>query len=107
MATTAISGVGARRRREPRPAFTKRAEEPACRGEVCRIVVPADDPKVVLFYVESGTLTVRSTVPAVVTRGADLATPGAQAQEAIPAETEFTMRAGDATLSPAGSGGEL
>src|SRR3954454_20687023 len=70
-----------------------------------RIVVPADDPKVVLFYVESGTLTVRSTVPAVVTRGADLATPGAQAQEAIPTETEFTMRAGDATLSPAGSGG--
>jgi len=71
------------------------------------IVVPADDPKVVLFYVESGTLTVRSTVPAVVTRGAALATPGTQAQEEIPAETEFTMRAGDSSLSPAGSGGEL
>ena len=71
------------------------------------IVVPADDPKVVLFYVERGTLTVRNTVDAVFTRGATRATPGAQTQEAIPAETEFTMRAGDATLSPAGSGGEL
>jgi len=72
-----------------------------------RIVVPADDPKVVLFYVESGTLTVRSTVPTVVTRGAALATPGTQAQEEIPAETEFTMSPGDSSLSPAGSGGEL
>jgi hypothetical protein len=72
-----------------------------------RSVVPADDPKVVLFYVESGTLTVRSTVPAVVTRGAALATPGRQAQEEIPAATAFTMRAGDSSLSPAGSGGEL
>jgi hypothetical protein len=72
-----------------------------------RIVVPADDPKLVLFYVESGTLTVRSTVAAVVTRGAALATPGAQKQEAISAETEFTMSAGDSSLSPAGSGGEL
>ena len=49
----------------------------------------------------------RNTVPAVVTRGAALATPGALTQEAIPAETEFTMSAGDSTLSPAGSGGEL
>jgi hypothetical protein len=71
------------------------------------IAVPADDPKVVLFYVERGTLTVRNTVPAVVTRGAALATPGAETQEAIPAETEFTMSAGDSSLSPAGSGGEL
>ena len=71
------------------------------------IVVPADDPKLVLFYVESGTLTLRSTVAAVVTRAAAVATPGTQAQEEIPAETEFTMRAGDSSLSPAGSGGEL
>jgi hypothetical protein len=72
-----------------------------------RIIVPADDPKVVLFYVESGTLTVRNSVDAVVTRGAALATPGADSQEAIPAETEFIMSAGDSSLSPAGSGGEL
>ena len=71
------------------------------------IVVPADDPKLVLFYVESGTLTLHSTVAAVVTRAAALATPGTQTQEEIPAETEFTMRAGDSSLSPAGSGGEL
>jgi redox-sensitive bicupin YhaK (pirin superfamily) len=72
-----------------------------------RIEVPVDDPKLVLFYVERGTLTVRNTVDAVVTRGATLATPGAQTQEAISAETEFIMSAGDATLSSAGSGGEL
>ncbi len=71
------------------------------------IVTPADDPRVVLLYVERGTLTVRNTVAATVTRGAALATPGAQAQEDIPAETAFTMRAGDSSLSPAGSGGEL
>jgi hypothetical protein len=70
-----------------------------------KVVVAADDPKVVLFYVESGTLTVRNTVDAVVTRGAALTTPGALTQDAIPAETEFIMRAGDASLSPAGSGG--
>jgi hypothetical protein len=62
---------------------------------------------VVLLYVERGTLTVRNTVATQVTRGATLATPGAEAQEAIPAETEFTMSAGDSSLSPAGSGGEL
>jgi hypothetical protein len=72
-----------------------------------RIVTPADDPRVVLLYVESGTLTVRNTVATTVTRGVALATPGAQSQEAVPAETEFTMTAGDSSLSPAGSGGEL
>jgi len=71
------------------------------------IDTPGDDPRVVLLYVERGTLTVRNTVATQVTRGAALATPGAEAQEAVPAETEFTMSAGDATLSPAGSGGEL
>jgi hypothetical protein len=71
------------------------------------IETPADDPRVVLLYVESGTLTVRNTVDTTVTRGLALATPGAQAQETIPAETEFTMTAGDFSLSPAGSGGEL
>ena len=70
-----------------------------------RIVTPGDDPRVVLLYVESGSLTVRNTVATTVTRGVALATPGAQ--EAIPAETEFTMTAGDSSLSPAGSGGEL
>jgi hypothetical protein len=57
------------------------------------IVTPADDPRVVLVYVEGGILTVRNTVATTVTRGMALATPGAQAQEAIPAETEFTMTA--------------
>ena len=56
---------------------------------------------------ERGTLTVRNTVATQLTRGAVMATPGAEAQEAIPAETAFTMSVGDANLSPAGSGGEL
>ena len=72
-----------------------------------RTVTPSGDPRVVLVYVERGTLTVTDTLAATVTRGAALATPGAAAQEAIPAETEFTMRAGDSFFSPAGSGGEL
>jgi hypothetical protein len=71
------------------------------------IDTPGDDPRVTLIYVERGTLTVRNTVATQVTRGAVLATPGAEAQEVIPAETEFTLRAGDANLSPGGSGGEL
>jgi hypothetical protein len=71
-----------------------------------RIVTPADDPRVVLLYVESGTLTVSNTAISTVTRGALVATPGAQTQETIPAGTEFTMSAGDSSLSPAGSGGE-
>ena len=61
----------------------------------------------VLVYVERGTLTVTNTRAATVMRGAALATPGAQAQEAIAAETEFTLTAGDSFFSPAGSGGEL
>ena len=71
------------------------------------VVTPGGDPRVVLLYVESGTLTVRNTVAATVMRGAAMATPGTQAQEDIAAETEFTMTAGDSFLSPAGSGGEL
>jgi hypothetical protein len=72
-----------------------------------RIETPADDPRVLLLYIEQGILTVRNTVDTTVTRGTALATPGTQAQEAIPAGTEFTMSAGDSSLSPAGSGGEL
>ena len=71
------------------------------------IDTPGDDQRVALIYVERGTLTVRNTVDTVVTRGAAMGTPGAEAQEAIPAETEFTMTAGDANLSPADAGGEL
>jgi hypothetical protein len=71
------------------------------------VATPGGDPRVVLVYVESGTLTVTNTLAATVMRGAAPATPGADAQEAIPAETEFTLRAGDSFFSPAGSGGEL
>lgn len=57
-----------------------------------------------MLSVEQGTLTVRNSVATTVTRGMLLATPGAQAAEPVPAGTEFTMTAGDSSLSPAGSG---
>ena len=60
----------------------------------------SNDPRVVFLYVERGTLTVRNTVATVVLRGM-------QEQEAVPAETEFTISVGDSYLSPAGSGGEV
>jgi hypothetical protein len=64
------------------------------------IATPGDDPRLVFFTVERGTLTVRNTVPAVVTRAS-------QNQETMPADTEFTMGPGDSTVSPPRSGGEL
>lgn len=53
-----------------------------------------------LLSVESGTLTVRSTDAAVVSRGM-------RNQEEIPAETAFTMNAGDSYVSQPVSRGVL
>ena len=65
-----------------------------------QIDTPADDPRLVLLTVEQGTITVRNTVDVTVTRqNGD--------QETVPAETEYTMSAGEAYLSPARSGGTL
>jgi hypothetical protein len=61
---------------------------------------PGDDPRLVFFTVEQGTLTVRNTVPAVVTRAS-------QHQETLPANTDFTMGPGDSTVSGPESGGTL
>jgi hypothetical protein len=65
-----------------------------------RTVTPAGDTRVVLIVVERGTLTVNNTQGTVVTRGGLI-------QDAFPAGTVFTMSAGDANLSPVGTGGEL
>src|SRR5688500_17095875 len=63
----------------------------------------ADDPSVLLAYVESGVLTVRLEAPIRVTRAATIAafaTPGAVEEGAVPeveeiaAGTEFTLEAG-------------
>jgi hypothetical protein len=72
-----------------------------------RIVTPGDDLALGLVAVESGTVVIRRTVAGVVTRGAVLATPGAQADEAVPANTEITLGPGDFYVAPPGSGGEL
>lgn len=65
-----------------------------------RVVTPGDDPRLVLLVVERGTLTVRNTVAAAVTRAGGT-------REVVPAGTAFTMGAGDSYVSPARSGGEL
>ena len=72
-----------------------------------RIDTPGDDPGLGLVYVESGTLVSRRTVAGAVTRGATIGTPGAHAQEPVPANTEVTLRAGDFYVAPPASGGEL
>ena len=72
-----------------------------------RIAVPAGDPSLALNYVESGTLISLNTAPVVVVRGAAMATPGAQAQEQLPANTEVTLQAGDSFVGPPGVGGEV
>jgi len=60
-----------------------------------------------LVYVESGTVVIARTVANVVTRGAAMATPGAHAQEQVPANTEVTLGAGDFYVAPPVSGGAL
>jgi hypothetical protein len=65
-----------------------------------RLLVPADDPGMAIHYVEVGTMSFRFSAPVVVTRGA-------QDQEQIPADTEFTLEAGDAFTAPPPSGGEF
>jgi mannose-6-phosphate isomerase-like protein (cupin superfamily) len=61
---------------------------------------PSNDPRLVFFVVEQGTLTVRNTVPAVVTRATGK-------MDTMPADADFTMGPGDATVSGPGSGGVL
>jgi hypothetical protein len=70
-------------------------------------LAPATDPAMGLVYVEAGTVTIRFTAAVVVVRGTALATPGAQAQEQVPAGTEFTLGAGDSFLGPPMAGGEF
>jgi hypothetical protein len=70
------------------------------------ISVPADDPGLVLIWVESGTLTTTNTTPVSVLRGALLATPEAQPFEDIPAGAEVTLGPGDSFIGPPHSGGE-
>ena len=64
-----------------------------------RLITPADDPALGIIYVESGTLTLRNTARSVVTRAT-------QEQEEIPAETEFTLSAGDSYVGLPMSGGD-
>ena len=77
-----------------------------------RIVTPGDDLALGLVAVESGTVVIRRTVAGVVTRGAVLATPGAQADEAVPDTPPFPgrpIRSEDVDGEPVmvGEGGRL
>jgi quercetin dioxygenase-like cupin family protein len=60
---------------------------------------PDGDPGEALIAVESGTLTVSLTRPAVVTRGL-----GGD-KESIPANAAFQLHAGESVVAPPGSGG--
>ena len=71
------------------------------------IETPGEDLGLSLVYVESGTVILSRTVPNLVTHGAALATPGAQAQEQVPANTEITLEAGDFYVAPPFSGGTM
>lgn len=70
------------------------------------ISVPADDPGLVLIWVESGTLTGANTTPISVLRAALLATPEGRPFEDVAAGAEFTLGPGDSFVGPPLSGGE-
>ena len=65
------------------------------------------DPSVDLVYVSTGTLTFRVEADMTVARGAQDGTPAATVPEAIPANTEFTLRDGDSALFPPNAAGEV
>src|SRR4051812_12059383 len=59
------------------------------------------DPSLGFFLVESGTITVRQDVPIGVIRAGTVFVPGTPiAQEMVGADTEVTLTAGDAFISP-------
>ena len=70
------------------------------------ISVPADDPGLVLIWVESGTLTGTNTTPVRVLRAARLATPEAQPFEDVAAGAAFALDPGDSFVGLPHSGGE-
>jgi hypothetical protein len=70
------------------------------------ISVPAEDPGLVLIWVESGTLTGTNTTPVRVLRAARLATPESQPFEDVAAGAEFSLEPGDSFVGLPHSGGE-
>jgi hypothetical protein len=65
-----------------------------------RLLVPPDEPGMAMHFLDSGTMTIHFSTPVVVVRGET------QTRETIPANTTFTLRAGDAFVAPSPSGGE-
>jgi hypothetical protein len=72
-------------------------------------VVPFDpaDLSADLLLVTTGALTFRVEAPMSVARKAGRGTPAPAEPEAIPADTEFTLREGESALFPPATGGEL
>src|SRR5262245_49162151 len=60
-----------------------------------------------LVYIESGTVTYWATAPTQAMRGVLLATPEANPFQAVPANIEITLSAGDSFFGPSGAGGGL
>lgn len=65
------------------------------------------DPSVDLLYMSTGELTFRVEAPMTVARGVRAGTPIPTEPEAIPADTEFTLRDGDSALFPPNAAGEV
>jgi hypothetical protein len=67
----------------------------------------AAGPEAALVYIESGTITYWATTPTQAMRGVLLATPEANPFQAVPANIEITLSAGDSFFGPSGAGGGL
>jgi quercetin dioxygenase-like cupin family protein len=67
----------------------------------------AEGPEAALVYIESGTVTYWATAPTQAMRGVLLATPEANPFQAVPANIEITLSAGDSFFGPSGAGGGL
>jgi hypothetical protein len=64
-------------------------------------------PSAALVYIESGTVTYWATTPTQAMRGVLLTTPEANPFQAVPANIEITLSAGDSFFGPSGAGGGL
>lgn len=71
------------------------------------VSVPAEDPGLVLIYVEAGTLGGTATTSTRILRAARLATPEAEPFEEVAAGTEYTVGPGESFIGEPAAGGEF
>lgn len=71
------------------------------------VIIPADDPGLVLIYVEAGTLSGTATAPTRVLRAARFATPEAELFEDVAAGSAYTVEPGDSFIGEPSAGGDF